>query len=422
MLSTERNEALTRVGRGTPAGELLRRYWYPVAAVADLDANPVVKVRLLGEDLALYRDGQGTLGLVAEACPHRRASMAYGIPEEVGLRCPYHGWLFNDRGACLEQPAEAPGSTFKDRITTTAYPVQELGGMIFAYLGPEPAPLLPRFDLYVWEGMLRSVGRTLVPCNWLQIMENSVDATHAEWLHGRYFNYVLGRQEPGSERANYLKGLSRHHIKIGFDRFEWGIIKRRVLEGNTEEHDDWAIGHPLVFPFMLRVGNSKIHTFQIRVPVDDTNTMHYWYTVEPPEDGVELPPQRSVPIYEVPWRQENGAFIVDYIDGQDVMCWVTQGDIAQRNLEHLGTSDKGIILLRGMLAEQIDLVKQGRDPMGVIRDPAQNEIIVLPEERNKTHTSVADRRTAPRLGHTRYNPYHEEFQRLLHGEPVQSSL
>src|SRR5262249_6479673 len=157
--------------------------------------------------------------------------------EATGLRCPYHGWLFDSTGSCLEQPAEPDESTFKNRIRTAAYPVQELGGMVFAYLGPEPAPLLPRFDLFGMDGVLRCVGRAEIPCNWLQIMENSVDATHVEWLHGRYFSYVLDRKHPGEE--NDLSRFAKHHKKIGFDVFEWGIIKRRVLEGSTEEDDDW---------------------------------------------------------------------------------------------------------------------------------------------------------------------------------------
>jgi 5,5'-dehydrodivanillate O-demethylase len=417
MLHKDKNEALTRVGPGTPAGELLRRYWYPIAAVSELDEDPVRKVRILGEDLVLFRDQRGELGLVAERCPHRRASLAYGIPEQDSLRCPYHGWAFDRTGACVDQPAEPTDSTFKNRIRTAAYPAQELGGMVFGYLGPQPAPLLPRFDLYVWEGVLRSVGRALVPCNWLQIMENSVDATHVEWLHGRYFGYVLDKKRPGGAEA--VQHFVKHHVKTGFDVFEWGIIKRRVLEGQTEQDDDWAIGHPLVFPFMLRVGSSGRHTFQIRVPVDDTTTMHYWYNVYLPADGVAVPPQESIPMYDVPFREQDGSFIVDYVDGQDIMCWVTQGEIADRSQEHLGTSDKGVILLRNLLTEQIELVRQGSDPMGVVRDPERNQLIELPQEENKFNSGDQFRR-GRNLSWDRYNPQFDDIQQLLEGtEPQQ---
>src|SRR5471032_2192122 len=127
MLTKEQNERLTQVGPGTPAGEMLRRYWQPFACAADLVDKQTKKVRVLGEDLALFRNASGELGLVAENCPHRRCSLAYGVPENNGIRCPYHGWLFDNEGNCLEQPAESPSSTFKDRIKTIAYPVRELG-------------------------------------------------------------------------------------------------------------------------------------------------------------------------------------------------------------------------------------------------------------------------------------------------------
>ena len=201
MLSREENELLTKVGRGTPMGDLLRRYWYPIAACSELVEKPTKAVRVLGEDLVLYRDKQGRPGLIGSQCAHRRMSLVLGIPEKDGLRCPYHGWLYDRNGKCLEQPyeqAEDPDSTFKDRIHMPAYPVEELGGLIFAYLGPQPAPLLPRWELFVRDGVLRDIGAAVIPCNWLQIMENSLDPVHVEWLHQHFFNYVqerLGRTE-----------------------------------------------------------------------------------------------------------------------------------------------------------------------------------------------------------------------------------
>ena len=139
MLSELDNELLTRVGPGTPMGNLLRRYWHPITVASELDENPTKAIRLMGEDLTLYKDRSGNLGLIEDRCPHRKVNMLYGIPEEEGLRCPYHGWLFNQSGQCLEQPyeqAEDPNSNFKDKITIKAYRVEELGGVIFAYMGP----------------------------------------------------------------------------------------------------------------------------------------------------------------------------------------------------------------------------------------------------------------------------------------------
>jgi 5,5'-dehydrodivanillate O-demethylase len=169
MLSQERNERLTAVGPGTPMGNLLRRYWWPVAT-HDMAGRVPVRRRLLGEDLVLFRDASGRLGLLAEQCPHRRASLALGCTERDGLRCGYHGWLFDTGGQCLEQPGEPADSTFADRIRATSYPVAELGGLIFAYLGPAPAPLLPRYDLFVWPDVWRDIAHAELPCNFVQIM------------------------------------------------------------------------------------------------------------------------------------------------------------------------------------------------------------------------------------------------------------
>ncbi|HLY66467.1 MAG TPA: Rieske 2Fe-2S domain-containing protein [Chloroflexota bacterium] len=415
MLSAEDNERLTRVGPGTPAGELLRRYWWPVAACAELERRPTKKVRLLGEDLALFRDASGALGLIAERCPHRRVSLVYGIPEPEGIRCPYHGWLMDRQGNCLEQPAEPPDSSFKDKIKVPAYPVQELGGLIFAYLGPDPAPLLPHYDEFVWDNAVREIGASVIPCNWLQIMENSLDGTHVEWLHGYYGNYVHRLQaeergEPFTPRPN------RHHRKIGYDVFEHGIVKRRIEDNGSEEDDDWRIGHALVFPCML-----ANPTMQIRVPMDDTHTWHLWYTATKVSQPVE--PQRRVPFYNIPWRQDDGEFITDFVDGQDIMSWVTQGEIAERHLERLGASDVGIILYRNVLKEQLDRVQRGEDPLGIVRDPARNRIIELPRERVH-HGQPRDAQVAPdgrqRTGSRPNAPEYVDLMRQLRTHAAQT--
>jgi 5,5'-dehydrodivanillate O-demethylase len=221
MLSKEMNERLTRVGPGTPLGNLLRRYWFPIARTPELVDEPVLAVTLLGENLALFRSDSGKLGLVAQRCPHRGASLAYGIPEEGGIRCAYHGWCFDRTGQCIDQPAEPADSTFKDRIQVPAYPVQELGGFVWAYLGPQPVPLLPRWDVLVRADLDRSIGVTHLPINFLQAMENSMDPIHFEWLHAVYGNYVNKRQgKPPSMTP-------RKHEQIAFDVFEYGIYKRR---------------------------------------------------------------------------------------------------------------------------------------------------------------------------------------------------
>ena len=366
---------------GTPMGELLRRYWHPVATLPELLAEPVLPVTILGEHLALYRSEDGSMGLVSQRCPHRGASLAYGIPEPDGLRCPYHGWKFSAEGTCLEQPAEPLESTFKERIRVPAYPVEEMGGLIWAYLGPTPAPLLPRFDLFVRDDLEREIGITRLPCNWLQIMENSLDPVHLEYLHSVYMNYVLKRQ--GKPPASQTK----HHERIAFDVFEFGIIKRRLWEGDSEDSDEWQVGHPILFPNTLAVGEGGRAQFQIRVPMDDTNTYHVWYRTKP-RGARPVQQSADIAVLDYAYRHEDGRLVVDTVSGQDMMVWVTQGPISDRTTERLGTTDKGVILYRNLLEEQMQKVERGEDPMAVIRDPARNTpMIEIQRERNPFQVS-----------------------------------
>ena len=378
MLSKAENERLTQVGPGTPMGNLMRMYWQPIAAASQLDENPTKAVRLLGEDLTLYKDRSGNLGLIEDRCPHRKVNLLYGIPEEEGLRCPYHGWLFNHNGQCLEQPyeqSEDPNSNFKEKIRIKYYPVQEAGGLVFAYLGPQPAPYLPMWDLLAWDNVYKDIGFAVLPCNYLQAMENSVDPVHAEWLHGVFANYVWERLgQP--ERQKPIPP----HLKIGFDVFEHGIIKRRVLEGETEESVNWTHGHPLVFPHLLKVGG-----FQWRVPIDDTRTLHIWYYTYAPAEGATVPKGEPIPVYDVPVPapDERGLpqwDLMDFAGGQDIVMWYTQGDIADRSTENLGRSDKGIILYRRLLKENLEKLDRGEDPMNVFRDPEEAKYVKLATE------------------------------------------
>jgi 5,5'-dehydrodivanillate O-demethylase len=409
VLTPEQQETLTRVGAGTPAGELLRRYWFPVAASGELRPATAMPVRLLGEDLALFRSAGGTLGLLDARCPHRGASLAYGVVEAGSLRCAYHGWRFDSTGACLEVPVlRGDDAELRRRARTRAYRAAELGGLVFAYLGPEPAPLLPRYDLFVWSGVLRDVGRALLPCNWLQIMENSVDPTHLEWLHGRHLAAVRG-----AGGLSVPSRYGRRHEEIGFDVFPYGIVKRRVLAGGSRDDDDWRIGHPLVFPCMVRVGAGRQHRFQIRVPVDDTHTLHFWYSCYLPADGAAAPVQDEVPIYDVPFRDPSGAFLLDFVDGGDIMTWVSQGPIADRTREMLVDTDAGVALLRRLLFEQIERVRAGEDPLGVVRSPGENECIELPQEREKYGKDEAFLAESIAMSHVRYSPLRGRILALL---------
>ncbi len=403
MLTVEQNEELTRVGPGTPMGELLRRYWYPIAFEQDFDERPTKTVRLLGEDWTLYKTPSGRYGIIAEHCPHRRASLTYGVVHDDGIRCGYHGWKFDFDGSCLEQPAEADNQNFRDRVKAKAGPAQVMGGMVWVYVGPGPAPVLPRFDVFVLDGV-RDVGVSTLPCSWLQIMENSVDPHHVEWLHGYYFEF-LGQ----TQGFDAPKSFQKKHVKTAFDEFEWGIIKRRVLEGHSEADDDWAIGHPLVFPFYMRVGGQYIDQMQIRVPIDDTHTWTLFYSLHHPPEGGWDPQDRPV-VYEFPWQRSDGTLITDYVEGQDVMAWVSQGPIVDRSLEHLGRSDAGVAMLRKMFKENMRRVADGEDPTGTIRE--EHDVITLPCEKDKFGAGAAFTDQWITGGSMRYSPIKEDLLSL----------
>ncbi len=411
MESVKQNKLLTEVGRGTPMGELMRRYWQPIGAAVDLENKWTRRVRLLGEDLVIFKDRQGRLGLIAEQCPHRRASFAHGIPTENGIRCPYHGWEYNAQGQCIHQPNELDKCAFRDKVSTDAYPVEEMGGMLFAYMGPQPQPLLPRWDGFVAEGTIRIMGRTILPINWLQIMENSLDPVHTEWLHGHHYEFL-------KEQEGVKVAISARHLKIDFKEFEYGMTKHRLLEGHSEDGDDWKVGHPIVFPNMLAVGNgdekSRYYSFQMRVPVDDTHTMHLWFNAYVPPNGVEVPKHllEKVHTYEVPFVDEQGEFIVDNVDGQDMMAWISQGPIADRSLENLGSTDKGIVMYRRMLKREMQKVQAGIDPMGIVRDSSRNERIDLPNEKKKHHNSDGFTSFMMRT-HAKYSPIANDLSKLF---------
>jgi len=389
MLSQELNERLTRVGPGTSGGELMRRYWHPVAATIDLNRKtPTKHVRLMGEDLTLFRMLNGGLGLVALRCAHRSTSLVQGIPEQDGIRCAYHGWVYGPDGQCIDMPNE-PNESFKDKVKVQSYSVEELGGVIFAYTGPSPVPLLPRWDLLAWENIGRRLTFTVVPANWLQCQENSLDPVHFEWLHGYYGRYVRDREHGDVEEqvtdwaagtGAWNRQFSKPHTLIGFDRFEHGIIKRRVTEGIDEEHEDWRIGHPIGFPNFVRVGAGWDHSIQWRVPIDDEHTLHVRYMCHLPAPGETIENPEIVPSEIVPIWDADGKYVLDLVPHQDHMIWIAQGAITDRSTETLNSIDVGVIMFRKMLDEQIRIVQDGGDPINTFRDPAENQCIVLPQE------------------------------------------
>jgi 5,5'-dehydrodivanillate O-demethylase len=360
VLTREDNELLTQVGPGTPGGELLRRYWMPVAIAAELTREqPTKLVRLLGETLVLFRDSSGRLGLLADRCAHRSASLFYGRVEERGISCAYHGWLYDTSGKILETPPER-NEAIMNSVRQPAYPVRKFVGMYWAYLGPLPAPELPPYDTLVrQDGNRRIVIHPVLDCNWFQAMENSVDPAHLQILHQEY----IGR---GRTPVNTTRGFTDDVKDTDFYLTPYGIMKKRTyMTGEVDEH-------PLVFPNILRQGYST----QIRVPMDDTHTAHIHVMFEPGTNGAVTDGAADPPVeYLAPYKDPPDALhpFTRYnqrsVLAQDHMAWETQGPIADRTVEHLSYSDRGIHLLRNVMREQIERVQRGLDPMGVIRDP-----------------------------------------------------
>jgi 5,5'-dehydrodivanillate O-demethylase oxygenase subunit len=374
MLTAARNEQLTRVGPGTRMGELLRRYWMPVAGASELDANPIKPIRLMGEDLVLYRDLGGRCGLVDRHCPHRRADLSYGWVEPTGIRCSYHGWLMDETGRCLEQPYEDvanPSPRGKERCSTTAYPVRELAGLLWAYLGPLPAPELPVWEPFTWPNGFREIVLADVPCNWFQCQENSIDPVHFEWMHDNWSLRLRGRD-----------GAAAKHLKIKFEEFDHGFIYKRVREGQSESDRYWTVGRVALWPNGFFLGSH----FEWRVPVDDENTLNVaWFFMRVPK-GREPYVQATIPTWVSPIKDASGHWISSHVINQDIVAWVGQGTIADRTKENLRSSDVGITMMRQRLFEEMEAVAAGRDPKGVIRSANAAQNIPLPNMAREINT------------------------------------
>jgi 5,5'-dehydrodivanillate O-demethylase len=382
MLSPQDARALTEVAGGTRIGELLRRYWLPVAAVSELDERPVVPARVLGEDFVLYKDRSGTYGLLDRACPHRRFDLAYGTVEACGLRCSYHGWRFDETGACLEQPFEDQqngGSTFRERTRTQSYPVQALGGLIWAYLGPQPAPLVPDWAGFYVPGYT-IVSFLHVPCHWLQIMEGFYDPVHVEWLHDRWSYRLHGHDVPETRPR---------HMAFRWIDFDYGVVFQRKLEGS----DQWQADRTVLFPNIDGAGGQGWYLTWI-VPVDDQNTLVVYrltitswktrfgqITISPKADIG----QTSIPCHRTRATLDPERLLTDdlgtHLISQDLVAWLGVGRQVDRTRERLSQTDAGVIMFRKRLLDQAGIVAAGGDPIGTIRQPEKNRRITLPGAR-----------------------------------------
>lgn len=387
MIGKELNETLTRSGSGTDAGEVMRRYWQPAALSDELAGKrPVVPVKLLNEDLVLFRDGKGELGLIGRGCPHRGADLCYGRLEDNGLRCPFHGWHFGRDGQCLEQPGEPEGSRMHERIKNTSYPVVEKNGIIFAYMGPGKPPEFPNFDCFRAPDTHVFAFKGLWDCNWLQAMEVGIDPAHASFLHrflqdedpadsyGKQFRDMAA--DTDIPMTKLLRDYPRPDISVEETDYGMRLIALRHLD-NGKTHVRIT---NQIFPQAISIPMSReMIITQWHVPIDDHSC--YWYSMftsfDKPVDKELMRAQRlkehRLPDY-APIKNKANHYGFDSDEqnnetytgmGLDINVhdqWAVEspGPLFDRTKEHLGKTDVAIIRYRRILRAAIADVKAGK--------------------------------------------------------------
>ncbi len=362
--------ALTEVGPGTPCGELMRRYWQPVGVSASLKDVPQ-KVRVLGEDLVLFRDKQGRAGLLHARCCHRGTTLYYGKVEDEGIRCCYHGWLFDVEGRCLDQPCEPGNGKTRHKFRQPWYPVEERYGLVFAYMGPpERQPVLPRYD--VLENL--APGETLeqdalsfytggpmavdgvAPFNWLQNFENVMDSYHVYILHSKFTGIQFRPEFDVMPKVDW--SLLDHGVcATSLRTLEGGRVFRRLTQ--------------VLLPNIRIVPSIELTPGQGRevawlVPIDDTHHRSYG-VAKVTEPGVYTRRSRHADHNGKMWVEMTEEEHQRYPD--DYEAQMGQGPITLHSEERLTTSDRGVIMLRKLLAKQMEAVARGRDPIGHCTDP-----------------------------------------------------
>jgi phthalate 4,5-dioxygenase len=389
MLSREDNALLTRVARGTPMGDTMRRYWIPALLAWELPEpdGPPVRVRLLGEDLIAFRDTQSGVGLLDEFCPHRRASLFFGRNEECGLRCVYHGWKFDAEGRCVDMMNEPDGESFRQKIFTTAYPTLEVGGVIWAYLGlPERRPVPPAFAWTRIPATHRQVSKVVQETNWLQGLEGGIDTSHAPILH-RLLTTETTR--PGFKPDNpFVRGKAPTlAVDVTDYGFQYAGI-RPLDEGRIHVRT-----YHYILPFhQIRPSRSEsgvpLVAGHMWVPIDDENTMVYnweYSTTAAPltaEDRLERrlgngPLDVDQTTFRSKRNRGNNYLLdrrvqkvesftgIDGINTQDRAIQEGMGAIVDRSREHLGPADRAVIQARKLLLETVRAVAEGGTPRGI---------------------------------------------------------
>jgi phenylpropionate dioxygenase-like ring-hydroxylating dioxygenase large terminal subunit len=410
----------------------MRRYWQPAALVDEFASNrPIKPVRLLGENLVMFRDGFGRYGLIERGCPHRGTDLAYGRLEDGGLRCAFHGWLFDSAGACLETPAEPEGSNLCANIRQKAYPVVERSGILFAYMGPGEAPALPHFDCFVAPDSHTFAFKGMIDCNWLQSLEVGIDPAHTSFLH-RFFQDEDPAQGYGKlfrdtsidsdmPMTRIMREFPRPRIEVENTDYGFRLITlRQISERSTHVRVT-----NLMFPNAFIIPMSREMTItQWHVPIDDVR--HYWYAIftsfGAPVNKDEMRRQR-LQLYELPdyipsknksnnygfdpHEQEHETYtgMGADINVHDQWACESMGAIQDRTTEHLGQSDKAISAYRRILRDAIAQAADGKRPLMVLDAAGATRITgpaaidgIGPTEGWQTYwrdTDAAKRRQAP---------------------------
>ena len=369
MLIKQDNELITRVGPGTPMGDLMRRYWLPAMLSSELpepDCAPV-RLRLLGEDLVAFRTSSGRPAVLDTWCPHRNANLFWGRNEEDGLRCVYHGWKFNADGACVDMPNEPPRSRFAEKITQPAYPAVDRGSFIWVYMGPQdPPPAIPHMDWLDVPESHRYVHKRFQDCNWLQNLEGEVDSSHAPFLHGSVGPGGLLDYNANSDRQPIFEVLETD--------FGVAIAARRDA---GPDHYYWRIT-PFLLPCFTIVPRAREsnYIFTAAVPIDDLTMFGMtviWSTDKPVAalpvvevDETFRARQTRANDYLIDRQlQKTASFTgIKGVRVQDMAVQEDQrGPLSDRSREHLGASDLGVIATRRMLLKQLRALQQGHEPL-----------------------------------------------------------
>ncbi|MEX0729413.1 MAG: aromatic ring-hydroxylating dioxygenase subunit alpha [Aquisalimonadaceae bacterium] len=426
MISAEQNDRITRVGPDTPTGKLLRLYWQPVALSDELEGErPIRPVRVLGQDLVLFRDAHGKLGLLDRDCPHRGADLAFGRLENGGLRCAFHGWLFDAQGQCLETPAEPEGSRLCTRIKQRSYPVHEHNGMIFGYLGEGEPPAFPAFDCFDAPDSHVFAFKGFIECNWLQALEVGIDPAHASFLH-RFFededpDQGYGKQFRGASAdsdmpmTRVLREYDRPEIQVEKTDYGMRLIALRTLDEARTHVRVTNLYFPQAFIIPM---SSEITITQWHVPVDDTSC--YWYayftSFGEPVNKPQMREQR-LQLYTLPDYKSRRNKANNYgfdpaeqaeqtytgmgfdINVHDQWAIESQGPIQNRTREHLGQTDKGVTQYRRLLNQAIDQAERGERPLMVLTDEEAAALSgpptldgIGPRDQSDSYWREADRR------------------------------